>query len=60
MDGQIARGVWEAVNYPKGKPLLGTKIVFKRKIDENGNIEKYIDRLLAQRFRQVKGVHYEE
>jgi len=38
--------------------VLGTKIVFKRKLDQYGRIEKYKHRLVAQDFRQVKGVHY--
>ena len=41
MDGQIARRVWQVVDRPKGKMVLGTRIVFKRKIDKYGKIEKY-------------------
>ena len=60
LDGQIARGVWQLTDRPKGKTVLGTKMVFKRKLDQHGRIEKYKCRLVAQGFRQVKGVHYIE
>ena len=60
MDGQTARGVWQVVERPKGKTVLGTKVVFKRKIGKDGKIGKYKCRLVAQGFKQVKGIHYDE
>ena len=36
MDGQTARGAWQAIDRPKGKIVLDTRTVFKGKIDKNG------------------------
>ncbi|CAN0297696.1 unnamed protein product, partial [Ascophyllum nodosum] len=60
MDGQLARQVWEVVPRPKGKTVLGTKTIFKQKIGKDGRIEKYNRRFVAQGFRQIKGIHYDE
>ena len=40
--------------------MLGTKTIFKRKIGKDGRIENYKRRFVAQRFRQIKGIHYDE
>ncbi|CAM9602327.1 unnamed protein product [Ascophyllum nodosum] len=58
MDGKLARQVWEVVPPPKGKTVLGTKTIFKRKIGKDGRIEKYKCRFVTQGFRQTKGIHY--
>ena len=50
MDGQLDRPVWEVAPRPKGKTVLGTKSIFKRKIGKDGRIEKYKCRFLAQEF----------
>ncbi|CAN0335182.1 unnamed protein product, partial [Ascophyllum nodosum] len=60
MNGQINNGVWVQVERPKGKTVLSTKILFKRKIGKDGQIEKYKCRFVTQGFRQVKGLHYHE
>ena len=60
MDGQLARQVWGVIPRPKGKTVLGTKTIFKRKIGKGGRIEKYKYRFVAQEFRQIKGIHYDE
>ena len=58
--GQIINDVWVQVKRPKGKTVLGTKTLFKRKIGKDGQIEKYKCRFVTQGFRQVKGLHYKE
>ena len=60
MGGQLARQIWEVISRPKGKTVLGTKTIFKQKIGKDGRIEKYKCRFVAQRFRQIKGIHYDE
>ena len=60
MNGQLAHQVWEVILRPKGKTVLGTKTIFKRKIGKDGRIEKYKCRFVAQGFRQIKGIHYDE
>ena len=45
---------------PKGKTLLGTKTLFKRKIGKDDQIAKYKCRFVTQGFHQVKRLHYPE
>ena len=59
MDDQIARVVWMVVDRPKGKTVLGTKTVLKRKVGQDGRVEKYKCRFVAQGFRQIKGIHFQ-
>ena len=40
--------------------MLGTKTIFKRQIGKDGRIETYKCRFVAQGFRQIKGIHYDE
>ena len=40
--------------------MLDRRIVFKRKIDKNGGIDRNECRLLVQGLRQMKGIHYEK
>ena len=60
MDGQIARGVWKVVDRPKGITVLSTKTVFKRKVGQDGRVEKYKCRFVVKGFRLIKGIHYQE
>ncbi|CAN0307352.1 unnamed protein product [Ascophyllum nodosum] len=52
--------VYKQVARPKDKLVVGTKILYKRKIGQDGKVEKYKCRLVAQGFWQVEGVHYTE
>ena len=45
---------------PKGKMVLGTKIIFKRKVGKDGRIKKYKYKFVAQVFEQIIGIHYDE
>ena len=60
IDGQISGGISETVERPKGKTVLGTRIVFKRKLGKDGQVEKYKCRFVAQGIRQIKGLHCQE
>ena len=40
--------------------MVGTNMLYKRKIGQDGKVEKYKCRLVAQGFWQVEGVHYTE
>ncbi|CAN0146748.1 unnamed protein product, partial [Ascophyllum nodosum] len=33
---------------------------FKRKVGQDGRVEKYKCRFVAKGFRQIKGIHYQE
>ena len=39
MNGHLDNGVWVQVERLKGKTVLGTKTLFKRKIGKDGQIE---------------------
>ncbi|GJW26387.1 putative ribonuclease H-like domain-containing protein [Tanacetum coccineum] len=59
MDDTINK-VWILVDLPSGKKEIGTKRVFKNKRDERSIVVKNKARLVAQGFRQVEGIDYDE
>ena len=52
--------VWDLVELPKGRKVVGSKWVFKRKLGPDGSVERYKARLVAQGFSQKFGFDYEE
>lgn len=54
------RHVWDIVPKPNECKVIGCKWVYTLKYDEKGNIARYKARLVAQGFRQIKGLHYDE
>ncbi|CAN0391894.1 unnamed protein product [Ascophyllum nodosum] len=52
--------IYNQVARPKDKLVVGTKMLYKRKIGQDGKVEKYRCRLVAQGFWQVEGAHYTE
>ena len=52
--------VWELVELPKDRKPVGSKWVFKVKTNEDGEVNRYKARLVAQGFTQVKGADYDE
>ncbi|GJU03966.1 putative ribonuclease H-like domain-containing protein [Tanacetum coccineum] len=52
--------VWILVDLPSRKKAIGTKWVFKNKMDERSIIVKNKARLVAQGFRQEEGIDYDE
>jgi hypothetical protein len=51
---------WELVPRPKNKNLIGTKWVFKNKLNEDGHITRNKDRLVCKGYTQVEGIDFEE
>ena len=45
---------------PQNQSVIGTRWVFRNKIDENGIIIRNKVRLVAQGFNQEEGINYEE
>ena len=60
MLAMVENCVYKQVARPKDKLVVGTKMLYKRKIGQDGKVEKYNCRLVAQGFWQMEGVHYTE
>ncbi|GJU29782.1 retrovirus-related pol polyprotein from transposon TNT 1-94 [Tanacetum coccineum] len=56
----IANDVWELVPQPKNMTIIGTKWVFRNKLDENGVFSRNKARLVAQGYNQQEGIDYDE
>ncbi|GKC86616.1 retrovirus-related pol polyprotein from transposon TNT 1-94 [Tanacetum coccineum] len=52
--------VWSLVPPPKNQPIIGTKWVFKNKLDENGVVCRNKARLVAQGYNQQEGIDFDE
>jgi hypothetical protein len=52
--------VWDLVPKPKGFNIIGTKWVFKNKLNEQGEVFKNKARLVAQGYSQQEGIDYNE
>ena len=53
--------VWELEStLPKGKMAIGTKWVFKRKLNADGEVERYKARLVALGYSQQHGADYDD
>ena len=49
---------WKLVDLPPGAKTIGCKWIFKRKLKQDGSIEKYKSRLVAKGFKQRNDVDY--
>ncbi|GJX11179.1 retrovirus-related pol polyprotein from transposon TNT 1-94 [Tanacetum coccineum] len=56
----IANNVWELVPQPRNMTIIGTKWVFRNKLDENGIVSRNKARLVAQGYNQQEGIDYDE
>ncbi|XP_073282378.1 uncharacterized protein [Primulina huaijiensis] len=56
----VRNDVWNLVPPPDHGNIIGTKWIFKNKIDESRNIIRNKARLVAQRYTQVEGVDFDE
>ena len=56
----MRKKVWELVDKPDYHPAIGTKWVFKNKLDEYGIVITNKARLVAKGYNQEEGIDYEE
>nr|GEX84781.1 retrovirus-related Pol polyprotein from transposon TNT 1-94 [Tanacetum cinerariifolium] len=56
----VANDVWELVPQPRNMKIIGTKWVFRKKLDENGVVSQNKSRLVAQGYNQQEGIDYDE
>ena len=52
--------VWELVDKPNDHLVIGTKWVFRNKLDEHGIVIRNKARLVAKGYNQEEGIDYEE
>lgn len=51
---------WELVPRPKDKNVIGTKWIFKNKLNENGDVIRNKARLICKGYAQQEGIDFEE
>ncbi|GJY62674.1 retrovirus-related pol polyprotein from transposon TNT 1-94 [Tanacetum coccineum] len=56
----IANDVWELVPQPRNMTIIGTKWVFRNKLDENGIVSRNKARLVAQCYNLQEVIDYDE
>ncbi|WKA03050.1 hypothetical protein VitviT2T_021185 [Vitis vinifera] len=52
--------VWELMSRPSNQSVIGTRWVFRNKMNENGIIVRNKERLVAHGYNQEEGIDYEE
>jgi len=64
MDAEInaimKNDTWELTKLPSGVKTIGVKWIFKTKLNEHGEVDKYKARLVAKGYSQQYGVDYAE
>nr|GEV04958.1 copia protein [Tanacetum cinerariifolium] len=56
----IANDIWELVPQPRNMTIIGTKWVFRNKLDKNGIASRNKARLVAQGYNQQERIDYDE
>ncbi|GJT49494.1 retrovirus-related pol polyprotein from transposon TNT 1-94 [Tanacetum coccineum] len=56
----ISNDVWELVPNPMDMTIIGTKWLYRNKLNENGVVSRNKDRLVAQSYNQQEGIDYDE
>ncbi|GKA06691.1 retrovirus-related pol polyprotein from transposon TNT 1-94, partial [Tanacetum coccineum] len=56
----VASDVWELVPHPKSMKIIGTKWVYRNKLDKNGVVSRNKARLVAQGYNQQEGIDCDE
>lgn len=51
---------WELVDAPDGITPIGVKWLFKTKLNEKGEVDKYKARLVVKGYTQKRGIDYDE
>ena len=60
MDQIEKNDTWELLPRPKDKNVIGTKWVFRKKLNEYGNVTGNKERLVWKGYAQVEGIDFEE
>ena len=54
------QNVWKLVPIPKDKSVIGTRWVFRNKLDEDDIVTRNKARLVAKGYSQEEGIYYDE
>jgi len=60
LEALVRKGTYELVELPDGAKAIGSKWVWKLKVNDKNEIVRYKARLVAQGFRQRYGIDYNE
>jgi hypothetical protein len=60
MDALDKNEAWDLVEFPTGRKAIGSKWVFKKKLNAEGKVEKYKAWLVAKGYSQVEGIDFGE
>lgn len=60
LDQIVTNDTWELVPRPKDKNVIGTKWVFRNKMNEQGEVVRNKPRLVCKGYSQQEGIDYEE
>ncbi|KAE8218105.1 hypothetical protein CF319_g7952 [Tilletia indica] len=60
MNALVGMHTWDLVELPAGRKAIGSRWVYKLKLNEDGMADRWKARLVAQGFTQVAGVDYFE
>jgi hypothetical protein len=51
---------WEMVHRPEGKNIIGSKWIFKNKLNEQGQVVRNKERLVCKGYAQIEGLEFDE
>jgi hypothetical protein len=51
---------WEMVHRPEGKNIIGSKWIFKNKLNEQGQVVRNKERLVCKGYAQIEGLDFDE
>ena len=60
MDSLDKNEAWNLVQLPVGRKVVGSKWLFKKKLNAKGKVNKYKSRLVAKGYSQVEGIDFGE
>ena len=60
MDSLDKNEAWKLVQLPAGRKAVGSKWLFKKKLNAKGKVDKYKTRLVEKGYCQVEGIDFGE